>query len=979
MSKVLVTIISCLLILTLCTSCLTPASATALVLAPAAVGGVVGLVIGAKQKQNANEELERAKELKKNQKETAKTDENDSLTNYKDTSLVQEVEQNLPAIKETEPAITQITEEKIEKNQDLSTEDAQFVTITDADADYAQSDDNTEEFETIEFTEVEAVDQSITVDVTPVQNIDKALSLKEMIIAHENEDAIKEIQKLQSIDAVVSEGLTSLHLAAMANNDELVKYLLQNGADAEKKDADGNTALHVAVTYDAFEASQALVDGGADVFAQDVNGNMAFARGIEKDKNFYPVFIIPQVGAVRDIRGQNIVHYFIKKEDIDGTALCIERNLAVDLRDNNGDTPLALALANKQSAVSAALAAALILCEVNPIRGEFTYFENTVRTRSARQTFDDNQSALHLAVLADHPGIAEYLISCGALLDAQDISGATPLHYAVRYGKSHLVELLCSAGANPNACDSTLKTPLLITAPKESQDVIYTTLLAYGADTSVQDLFGDSVLHVATMGNMSNALVTKLINAGSLINVQNKKGVTPLAEAVALKNIDHISLYVERGGDIFASDINDNTPLTLAIRDGNVLKMLVTPANFASTDAYGSSALHIALEHSATAGSVRYLLDAGLDINGTNCYGETPLFVACKKDNYNGVKQLIKAGADVNAVDNQGNTVLHAAVRYAAEKCFKEFIANGALVDAKNHAGKTALADSARLNRINMLKTLLANGADANAQDVTGKSALMEAIQCKNPVASSLLIKAGALSTKQDIYGRNALHEAVATEELELVKLIKKTGISSLDADIYAQTPLALALKTSNKALIDVLLSSDTKTFASTKVDTTSKDRFGNSALHIAVTEHVSVDILSYLIKKGFDINAQNNNGDAPLILAITEGNNEQTKCLLEAGADLFLYNKDDNNAVTTAILKNPSVLTDMVTLRGTSCDSEGNTMLHYCAIDADAYTISVLIDYGLDPTRTNKDGFSALDIARLAERDDDVLQALTP
>ncbi len=787
-----------------------------------------------------------------------------------------------------------------------------------------------------------------------------------LILAGRAEEAKQELDRTKAYNQTDRNGYSSLHAAAMANNAELVTWLIARGADTEQKNNLGDTPVFTAIRYYSANAAQALVDGGADYFARNSEGKMAFAAGIEKDKSFYPVFIIQPVGEVRDIRGQTIVHYFIKNDDIDGAALCIERDLNLDIRDNNGLTPLALAYTNTESPTSAALAAALILAGVSPIRGDFEYFENTVKTRNARQTFEDDQTALHLAVVRNHYGIADYLISCGSLLDAQDISGATPLHLAVRYGRLNHAKLLLEKGANVNACDSTLKTPLLITAPKEAQDDIYTLLLEHKADTSAQDLFGDNALQIATLGGMSSSLVIRLINAGARVNAANKKGLTPLAQAVALKNVEHIKIYSTHGADIFAADINGESPLTRCLRDGNILKILVNASNLKVTDAYGNTPLHIALEHKATAGSVRYLLDAGIAVDVANCYGETPLFSATKSDNYQGVQQLIKAGAIKNITDNQGNTALHACVRWAAEKSCAKLLAAGYDVDIKNQSGKTPLAEAARQNRIEIMKQLIAKGANVNSQDVTGKSILMDAIQCKNPVAASLLLKKGADPTIVDVYGRNAFHEATTTEIEELISLIQKTGVSPLSTDLHGKTPFGIIIRKGDKLIQSTL---------GTNRNITDVNK--NNPLHIAVIENAPLSVFELLVKLGYDINAKNNSGKTPVQLAVSAGMNDAVKYLLDCGADVFTLDTTGSNAVTSSITDNPSVLIDILNANKNKTDANGNTVLHYAAQCADSNVLSVLMQYGADKYAKNRKGETPADIAQNFSRPADIIQIL--
>ena len=787
-----------------------------------------------------------------------------------------------------------------------------------------------------------------------------------LILNGKIEEAKTELQRTKTYNQTDSNGYSSLHAAAQANNAELVTWLIARGADTEQKNNLGDTPIFTAIRYFSVAAAQALIDGGANYFAKNTEDQMAFFAGIEKDKSFYPVFIIQPVGEIRDIRGQNIVHHFVKKDDIDGITLCIERELNLDIRDNNGLTPLALAYLNTQSNISATIAAALILADVSPIRGDFEYFENTVKTRNARKIFEDNQTALHLSIVKNHYGITEYLISCGSLLDAQDISGATPLHLAVRYGRINHAKLLIQKGADVNSCDSTLKTPLLITAPKEAQDEIYSLLLENNADASVQDIFGDNGLHIATMGSMSSGHVIRLINAGAKINAKNQKGLTPLAEAVSSKNIEHIKIYSTHGADIFASDINGKTPLTRCFRDGNILKILVNASNLKVTDPYGNTPLHVALEHKATSGCVRYLLDAGIAVDVANCYGETALFSATKSDNYQGIQQLIKAGAIKNITDNQGNTALHSCARWAANKSCTKLLAAGYDVNAKNQAGKTPLAEAARQNRIEIMKQLISKGANVNSQDVIGKSVLMDAIQCKNPVAATILLQKGADPTIVDIYGRNAFHEATTTELEELISIMQKTGTSPLSTDLHGKTPFGIIIRKDEKLL---------QTTLGTNLNIV--DINNNSPIHIAVIENAPISVFEFLIKRGYNLNAKNNLGKTPIQLAVSAGMNDVVQYMLACGADVFTLDSTGKNTITTSISDNPSVLIDILKANQNKTDSNGNSVLHYAAQCANSNVLSVLMQYDANKNAKNKKGETAADIAKKFNRSNEIVQLL--
>ena len=63
---------------------------------------------------------------------------------------------------------------------------------------------------------------------------------------------------------------TPLHFAAGYNHPEVVKLLLDSGADIEAKDKGGLVPLHNACSYGHFEVAELLIKYGADVNAVDL-------------------------------------------------------------------------------------------------------------------------------------------------------------------------------------------------------------------------------------------------------------------------------------------------------------------------------------------------------------------------------------------------------------------------------------------------------------------------------------------------------------------------------------------------------------------------------------------------------------------------------------------------------------------------------------------------------------------------------------
>lgn len=73
---------------------------------------------------------------------------------------------------------------------------------------------------------------------------------------------------------------------------------------------------------------------------------------------------------------------------------------------------------------------------------------------------DAQQNMLHHAADKNDSAVASILISKGIDINAQDVYGLTPLHFAVRCFGTKTVELLLKAGANPNIPENYGFTPL---------------------------------------------------------------------------------------------------------------------------------------------------------------------------------------------------------------------------------------------------------------------------------------------------------------------------------------------------------------------------------------------------------------------------------------------------------------------------------------------------------------------------------------
>ncbi|XP_001633927.2 uncharacterized protein LOC5513685 isoform X2 [Nematostella vectensis] len=109
-------------------------------------------------------------------------------------------------------------------------------------------------------------------------------------------------------------------------------------------------------------------------------------------------------------------------------------------------------------------------------------------------------------------------------------------------------------------------------------------------------------------------------------------------------------------------------------------------------------------------------------VNRRNIRGETPLHVACIRNDPAKVNELISQGADVNLVDNAGWTPLHEACNHGNVACVKEILKVRPIVYEKREAmtglyilsspicGTTPLHDAAVNGHLEVTKLLVAAG-----------------------------------------------------------------------------------------------------------------------------------------------------------------------------------------------------------------------------------------------------------------------------
>lgn len=223
-----------------------------------------------------------------------------------------------------------------------------------------------------------------------------------------------------SPDTISDRSLSPLPKAALFGHADIVRLLLEHGADVNAKGDDGSTALTIAIQYGGHvEIVRALLNKGADPNAKLSDGRTPLMLTADS----------PEI-----------------------VKALLEKGADVSARDNHrGETALKKAVDGE---------------EIECVRA-LLYYGADVNTMDV-----DGYSALMQAAGTGQTGIVKLLLSKGVDVNARDKDGWTALLGAAADGNLVIVRALVASGADVNAEDKDRKTPLKLAKEKKHKEII---------------------------------------------------------------------------------------------------------------------------------------------------------------------------------------------------------------------------------------------------------------------------------------------------------------------------------------------------------------------------------------------------------------------------------------------------------------------------------------------------------------------------
>lgn len=233
-----------------------------------------------------------------------------------------------------------------------------------------------------------------------------------------------------------------------------------------------------------------------------------------------------------------------------------------------------------------------------------------------------------------------------------------------------------------------------------------------------------------------------------------------LYAAACAGDVDHIDLLLGLGASIDTGSLVEGlytnfkpaksgrlSPLAGAAGHGqrSAVEYLLARGAFLNPDVNQSSSapLHEACRHNDVA-MARVLLEAGADVDFTNCYNTTPLMYSIKYGSTALVSLLLAYKPDLNKISFIGAAAIHWAVWPGRADVMRLIIQAGADVNHMMQTGSNPLHCAATGGQFYIVKCLLQHGADFTMRDQDNSTPLQIAEQSEHSDIAGLIREAMA-------------------------------------------------------------------------------------------------------------------------------------------------------------------------------------------------------------------------------------------
>lgn len=412
--------------------------------------------------------------------------------------------------------------------------------------------------------------------------------------------------------------------------------------------------------------------------------------------------------------------------------------------------------------------------------------------------------------------------------------------------------------------------------------------LDIGFDPQQRDRSGNTLLDTAVIeGRMD--LCRLLLTYGVTLQVTDDSGFTsPIQKAIRYEQ-EQILVY-------FLKYLNNHEHLKPVVTD--VLKVAVTEERIGLLEQVlvydidvhrvfeeGASLLHFVKSPAVLIKLCKY----GFDINQQDEFGISLIAKLVMDDRHELAQALLTFHPCLTDGVTEYSDLILAAAKNNNQKLLKLLIAqeseSGKYSDFRLWIIIDCVEDKFSLD---IMRLFIIHGADINSRNHHSETALMIAAKNNNPYYVRFLVKAGADPNLLDSKGQNALMHAIINKSEKCIMPLLGSTVDIFHRDKKGFDITLHCIARGTELIAGLLIAKGLQLVQLFKNRQTS--------LTLAAMAN-NVEMIGLLIQLGVDINAVDNRQRSALMYAAGNGLQQATQCLLVAGADSSLVDKNGNTA----------------------------------------------------------------------------------
>jgi serine/threonine-protein phosphatase 6 regulatory ankyrin repeat subunit B len=737
----------------------------------------------------------------------------------------------------------------------------------------------------------------------------------------------------QVLEETDENGWNSLHLAAHEAHDDVVTFLLEQGAQGNSRGPHGRTPLMMACEKGHMVVVVVLVQhlGENGLHATDDEGSTALHWAAHLGHEEIVAFLL-RAGARANSRG-------------------VFRTTSLMLACGGGHLDIVRVLVQHMG------------------------------DQALEETNDDGLTPLHWAALGGDEETVAFLLSKGAQANSKDTAGQTPLMGACEEGHVGVIRgLLQHMGATALQETDAQGHTALHWAAMSSQEETVAFLLAQGAQANSRDLSSRTPLMLACeKGHLGvvQVLVQHMGDQG--LEEADENGLTALHWAALGGHEETVAFLLSKGAPANSKDTDGQTPLMVACLEGHVgvirgLLRHMGAAALQETDTARCTALHLAVVRSHV-GTVVFLLAQGAQANSRNLSSRTPLMEASIGGHLGVVRVLVHhmGGQGLEEADAEGCTALHLAAMSNQEETVAFLLAQGAQANTRDLSSRTPLMEASAGGHLGVVRVLAQHmgGQGLEEADAEGYTALTYAAGEGQAETVGLLLAQGAQANRTDFFQRTAFMVASEDGHVDVMRvLVQHLGDQGLEeTDENKFRALLWAAKGGHAETVAFLLAQGAQPNRT--------NHYEAPLINACREGHLDVVglLLEYMGKEGLE--HRDSMGRTALNNAAAEGHEEVVALVLSRGARI---DSRDENGATPLMLASSGARMGVVQMllhnmggQGLEItDTSGRTALHlaarYRAFEDRLEVVRCLLLAGVDPTIRDDEGMTPRALTRVLE-----------